>query len=520
MAKSFIQIEGIFDTEVLGTFNIIRGFASLQDLAEISVPVLMEAPDADGHVQGHQRPIDEQHAQDVKRYFEQDGQRFIPEIILSVRAALTAEMDGTRQLGVYYDNGGLNIWRKHTSKNIRIHTLRIKRKDLAQLKLEKRIRRIDGNHRLAKAEELQPVAGNENKYKIPFCLLLLKEPGDAANDYSEALVFHTINSTAKPLDGEQALQLILGQHQAHTMLAHQEFNFAPALHFTRLLDEKLRELPQPARDRLGGRSLARLSLAARELLHSYSPRVADIAATETFASEITAALLDLCTHLHADFPDFCAADYFIELATHVWMRTPPAAPHAERLAQSRDYLRDMAKWMGTDGLRGLRAGKPLGRQLTEIYDAVRSRVPKKVFLARWYPPDENAAQKTRANNRLTVLKTLVEGDLGLKLEDLGTQEGGTYLIHPKMYEAIESSEIFVADLTGLRPNVMIELGFALHHQPTHRLLLLFNPIAGAEEIPFDTSSFRYEQIGEAADIPNKLRPHLEAILRGAREGRL
>ncbi|MDL5047510.1 hypothetical protein QQ054_15955 [Oscillatoria amoena NRMC-F 0135] len=518
MAKSYIQIEGIFDTEVLGTFNIIRGFATLQELAEISVPVLMEAQDGDGHVQGHQRPIDEQHALDVKRYFEQGDQRFIPEIILSVRAALTNEMDGLRQLGVSYDTGGLVIRRKHTSKNIRIHTLRVKRKDLARLKQEKRIRRIDGNHRLAKAAELAPVAGQENRYKVPFCLLLLSEPGDTAHDYSEALVFHTINSTAKPLDGEQALQLILGQSAAHTMPPHQEFNFAPALHFTRLLDERLRALPEPARSRLGGRSLSRLSLAAKELLHSYPARAADLAAAEVFAGEIQAALLDLSTHLHGDFPDFCAADYFIELATHVWMRSAPDADHPKRLALSRDYLRDMAKWMGTDGLRGLSTGKPLGRQLTEIYDAVRSRVPKKVFLARWYPTVADGEHKTRADNRLAALKQLVEGQLGLELVDMGTEEGGTYFIHPKMYEAIGSSEIFIADLTGLRPNVMIELGYALNHQGTKRLLLMFNPVVGADKIPFDTNSFRYEQIGEAADIPAKLKGHLEEILNNARSG--
>jgi hypothetical protein len=155
--------------------------------------------------------------------------------------------------------------------------------------------------------------------------------------------------------------------------------------------------------------------------------------------------------------------------------------------------------------------------LLEIYDSVRSRVPKKVFLARWYPKD--GEQKTRADNRLNALKTLVEGaDLGLELVDMGTEEGGTDLIHPKMYEAIGSSEIVIADLTGLRPNVLIELGYALHHRHTKRLLLIFNAIAGADKVPFDTAGFRYEQIGEAADIPAKIKGHLEEILRKAKEG--
>jgi hypothetical protein len=99
-----------------------------------------------------------------------------------------------------------------------------------------------------------------------------------------------------------------------------------------------------------------------------------------------------------------------------------------------------------------------------------------------------------------------------KLRDLGPD------IHPRMYEAIGSSEIFVADLTGLRPNVMIELGFALHHQNSKRLLLLFSPILGAEKVPFDTNIFRYEEIAEAQDIPQKLKRHLEAILAESKNG--
>jgi hypothetical protein len=143
-----------------------------------------------------------------------------------------------------------------------------------------------------------------------------------------------------------------------------------------------------------------------------------------------------------------------------------------------------------------------------------------VFLARWYPTVKDGEHRTRADNRLTQLKQLVETELGLELIDMGTEEGGTYLIHPKMYEAIGSSEIFIADLTGLRPNVMIELGYALHHQGTKRLLLIFNPFSDATTVPFDTNSFRYEQIGEAADIPNKIRGHLQEILNAAKEGRI
>lgn len=524
--RSSITIEGIFGTEVLGSFNIIRGFATLQELARISVPVLMEETNAHGQVQGHQRELDDDHAEDVKRYFEQGDQRFIPEIILSVRLPLEPETlpskgnFGPHQVGVQYSGGGIELRRKHRSKTLLNHILKVKLRNLPTIRQEQRIRRIDGNHRLAKAEELQPVAGQMNRYKVPFCLLLLGDLGEAAHDYTEALVFHTINSTAKPLDSDFALKLILGQPQAHAQQPQVEFAYAPALHLTRLLDRSLRALPEPNRSRLGGRSLARLSIASRELLAAYPARGATLEALTAFRDEIIGALADVCTHLHGDFRDFCEADYFLELAAHVWMRSNSDKTHDERTVETVRYLRDMARWMGSDGMRGLTTGKPLGKQMIEVYDAVRSRIPKKVFLARWYPSVDDGEQLQRANNRLAALKNLVETDFSLELIDMGTQAGGTFPIHDSMYQAILSSEIFIADLTGLRPNVMIELGYALHHMKTGRLLLLFNSIDDAERVPFDTSIFRYEEIGEAADIPDKLREHLTDILAQAAAGKI
>lgn len=524
--RSTIEIEGIFGTEVLGSFNIIRGFATLQELSRISVPVLMEPPQANGEVRGHQRPLDEDHAEDVRRYFEQGDQRFIPEIILSVRLPLEPETlpvaggFAPTQIGVNYTGDGIELRRKHRGKTLQNHILRVKVRDLDRLRAEQRIRRIDGNHRLAKADELIPVSGQKNRYKVPFCLLLLGDVGDASHDYTEALVFHTINSTAKALDGEFALQLILGQPPGLGQPAHVEFAYSPALHFTRMLDGSLRALPEPLRSRLGGRSLARLSMASRELLAAYREKAVTLESLTRFRDEIVPALTDVCTHLHPDFSDFCAADYFVELTCHVWMRSDPGASHEKRLTETVCYLRDMARWMGTDGMRGLTAGKPLGRQMIEIYDAVRQRIPKKVFLARWYPTVSDGEQLQRANNRLNVLKRLVEEELHLELIDMGTVEGGTFPIHDSMYKAILSSEIFIADLTGLRPNVMIELGYALHHIGTGRLLLLFYPITGADRVPFDTNTFRYEQIGEAEDIPTKLRGHLTEILAQAAAGQI
>jgi hypothetical protein len=516
-AKSYIQIEGVFAREVLGSFNIIRGFATLQELATISAPVFMrEVPG--GIVEGHQRPLDQGHAEEIKRYFEVGDRRFIPEIILSIRAEFQPEVIGTaQQVGVTYNAHGMTIRRKHTSRSLSTHIIKIDNNKLDALKVTGRIRRIDGNHRLELAHQLQPTPHQPNNYKVPFCFILLGEPGNAADDYTESLVFHSINSTAKPLESEHALRLILGQPPGETMPPAREFAFNPNLYFTRLLHEKFALLPEPTRSRLGGRPISSLANAAKEMLHTYPDKKADLATLEAFANELVGALNELCVRLSVAQADLCCAEYFVELATHVWMQLPEAE-YDEKLNKTYNYLEQMAAWLGHDGMRDLRNDEPLGRQLLRIFEEVRKRIPKKVFLARWYPKDSDGEQKTRAERRLQQLRHLIQNELNLELIDLGTKEGGTDLIHPLMYSAIGSSDIFIADLTGHRPNVMIELGYALKQHEKGRLLLYFEPSPGLDNPPFDVSSFRYERIAQAADIPDALQGHIQAILAEAAAG--
>lgn len=98
---------------------------------------------------------------------------------------------------------------------------------------------------------------------------------------------------------------------------------------------------------------------------------------------------------------------------------------------------------------------------------------------------------------------------------MGTKEGGTYQIPPAMYQAIDSSEIMLADLTGIRPNVMIEVGFALRGHSNGRMLLYYET-TGGWKVPFDIAGFRYIPIDQAAEIHTKLKPELVAIVNQAK----
>ena len=94
--RQYIEFEGLFSESVLGIFRIIRGFADLRDLAAVSVPYKMEDGEHGFRVVGHQRGESTKHAKEIKNYLEQSENRFLPEVILSVRAPVKLMSARTR----------------------------------------------------------------------------------------------------------------------------------------------------------------------------------------------------------------------------------------------------------------------------------------------------------------------------------------------------------------------------------------------------------------------------------------
>ena len=72
-----ISFEGLLQENVLGIFKIIRGFADLRDLADVSVAMKYQG-DKDSQGTGYQRQLDEQHVEDIKRFLSKGRYRFFP----------------------------------------------------------------------------------------------------------------------------------------------------------------------------------------------------------------------------------------------------------------------------------------------------------------------------------------------------------------------------------------------------------------------------------------------------------
>lgn len=530
-SSKYVIIEGQFSSGVLGTFRIIRGFALLKDLALISEPYFLSAPTAGTEpVQGFQRQIDDEHAAGIKRYLQDGNLRFIPEVILSIRADCREELDDQHfPIGIISDTTpGLQIKRRWKSKNIPTHQIIIERENLELLRTQKRIRRIDGNHRLHLANELTDNPAAPTKYLAPFCVILLGPPGDGNDDYVESMLFHTINSTALPLDSEHALQLVLGQGQEYRPAADIEFADSVPLYMTRVIKNKVDHLPETQRQRLGPTPATVLHAAVKSIIETNSGLLQNRQTVDSYAEEMCGALADILARLPAINPDFCKSDFFIELATLVWGETPQEANRDDRINQAVKTLESIGQWLGHDGFHQIQAKSSLGKQIFEIFCTVRNRIPKRIFLSRWYPKEDDGNEKHKAdlrkdmiNRTLTDLKT--EG-INLALDDPGTETGATVLIHPKMYEAIANNDIILIDLSGVRPNVCVEAGYALERHKSNRLLFLFQPTEQTpnnpkfDQPPFDLTAFRYESISEAAEIPGKLIPHLRTIWQEAMNG--
>lgn len=530
--RQYIQFEGYFAENVLGIFRVIRGFADLRDLAAVSAPFEMTEHHTQAcRVVGHQRELNEKHALDIKNYLEQSDNRFLPEVVLSCRVPvlpidldqrMVSETDEPPGFVIGVQDEGstpISIKRRYSSKTTRIQTIRISRQNLDQIKEDKLIRRIDGNHRLALAEQLLDEPTVPTKFIAPFCLILLGDTANEADDYAESLIFHTINNTALPLESEHGLRLLLGQDSAYDMTPENEFNYSPELYLTRLLSIKLQGLPQPAQERFGVRPLTVLWEAARNLIAMDETIVVNKLALEVFANDLFAGLSDILVRLTVNHPSLCKTHSFLELAARIWREA--VGTHEERVAHSVQTLDRIGRWLGSEGITGLLNPVSPAQQLLTTFRAAQNRIPRKVFLARWYPlataPDD---AHNKANLRLEQLRQTLKNfqrtyGISLELIDMGTEEGGTFPIHQKMYKAIAGSEIIICDLTGHRPNVYVEAGYALKHHEQNRLIYLFEPQNSDDRVPFDLNTFKYVQISQAAEIPKKLTPEIKAILEDA-----
>lgn len=485
-----MKLSGIIEF-TMGNFLCIRGYASFKDLARISEP----NPD-------YQRPLIDDHKGEMAKFLNQGEYLFFPEVILSLSlASQTAtnfeEVQALRNAVSAGEtwNGKVGEFSMSMSINkTKAYTVGIDRIRLAHMTFDEtkvKLNRIDGNHRLSASDE------TSKDFKTPFCVLLFSDAGES-DKFSRA-IFHNVNAKQIPLKLEENLRVILNNDLVYS-------------------DNSLL-------DAFGNHYyLARKTVKSIDL--AYFPNINTyIGNTKyTFFVDMYKYLID-----NKSIPNNDAA---VEIIKGQLVEIEAAFSESQVTATTTNIAVIGAlayyKLTSPSKYRGFMSWikkNNLGRvemlhidDVIKIYDEIDEHSPKKVFLARWYPA-ENDPESTKAVHRINAMKAVAD-ELGLDLTDLGTKEDGAIDIRQVMYRDIRECDIFIADLTGARHNVMIEVGYALKHIDTGRMIFYFQESEHCSTVPFDVNHITYDKIIDSAEIKSKIKARIENILMKAMNGEL
>ena len=472
----------------MGNFLCLRGYADYKTLSNISEPN-----------KDVQRELMENHKGEMAAFLNSGEYRFFPEIVLSV--SLLTDNNHTEVSEFLNAVMGKKEWNKKLGEiNISIfnHDAGDKNR-VAHITFDEtkiKLNRIDGNHRLSAANE---VVGD---FKVPFCLILCQNPDDE-NRYSRA-IFHNINAKQIPLDLEENLKVILGSSEVFS-------------------DDKLKTDPS-----FGWKYyLARKTIYTIDF--SYFPSINSYisASKHSFFVDLYGFLIKNKSVEENDSAIATVKAQLVEVeqalveseitATTTNIAVIGALAYYKLTNESK--YRGFLSWIKKNNIGNVE--KLHIDDVINLYDEIYEHVPKKVFLARWYPSAEHDGDDEfrKAESRISAIKEIVQ-QLNLELTDLGTRETGTFDIRDVMYHDIRECDIFVADLSGARHNVMIEVGYALKHVKTARMLFYFQASDKCKSVPFDVSHLNYVPIVDSAEIKTSVKVRIENILEQARNGEI
>ena len=481
-----ITLSGIIDFS-MGNFLCVRGFASYKLLSDIST--------SDSDVQRNLIP---KHKDDIASFLNTGEYRFFPEVLLSTSLLSKDnyfEVErfyeimrshgewGKQQLGKF----NISVYRHPTKENNRLAQITFS-------KYEVKLNRIDGNHRLSASDEV------EEDFDIPFCLVL--SPNDRDQHVFSTAIFHNINAKQIPLFVEDNLKVILSNRDIFS-------------------DDKLKE------DSSFGWAyyLARRIIESIDFVYFQNIKSYIFEEKNTFFVELFRFLLD---NKYIE-----ESEESVDIIKSQLIEIEKALSESEIIATTTNIavigalayyrLTDMFKYRGfLSWIKKNNIGNVKKLHIEDVinlYNEIYEHIPKKAFLARWYPKQTDP-EYTQANHRLNAIKEVVENDLQMSLTDLGTRDTGAFDIRQVMYRDIRECDIFIADLTGARHNVMIEVGYALKHIDTGRMVFYFQETENCKTVPFDVSHLSYDEISDSAEIKTKTKGRICRILEQAKTGEI
>lgn len=494
-----VKLSGILEYSMRG-FLCLRGFASFKLLSAISEP----NPEV-------QRELIENHKGEMARFLSDGEYRFFPEVILSLNltngknvddieiieqfhANLRSGQTWNRRIGAIQFNVSQNITKNELNRYDPVP--RVDRINIAHIKFDEtqhKLVRIDGNHRLSAADEIR------DEFAIPYCLLLFRYPSDY-EQFSRA-IFYNINAKQIPLSLEENLKVILNSPEVFPdakLIADQTFGWK--FYLARKTIESLDFSYFPA-----------INSYIKDSKYSFFVDLYDFLIKNGNVEENDSAVERVKSQL-VDIEKSLTESAITATTTNIAII---GALAYYRLTDSFKY-HGFLSWIKKNNIGNIK--KLHIEDVISLYNEIHEHIPKKIFLARWYPA-ESDPEFSKSEHRVNAIKEVAE-ELNLNLTDLGTRDTGTFDIREVMYRNIRECDIFIADLTGARHNVMVEVGYALKHIDTGRMIFYFQETENCKSVPFDVNHFSYDKIDDSAEIKTKTKSRIQKILRQAQDGEI
>lgn len=515
-----LLLRGVLE-KPFGGFLCLRGFAPLGALAEHSV----------ADYNNYQRQLDVSHRDKLVNYLNQAESRLFPELILGVDLGDdygVSENEYNNLFEVLNKKPAIGFSRASFGKL----TFSVFCKNFTPTSFSRtvhatasvcgfesgenaKIYRIDGNHRL---EAVESAAADQaaKDLIVPFCLILFRDKRHY--DENAPLVFNAINFRQMPISEEENLKLILLKKRPDgEFLFRQEVLQGMGHHFV-LARQALSSLDQKYFPKIWEVIKSKCCCFFKNLFEWLEDSKI-ISSTQDFDS-----LKPYLTSIEAllgkvDEQTWSIASLGVLSFYLIGEQTKRKLSSKKRSALKSDAFIAWLKRNRLSDIEGIKDMEGMNmRALGSIYDRIHKLVPKRVFIARWYPASTDPHYEA-ANCRFAAIKEVVL-DLGLELVDMGTRRTGTFPIRNEMFRELSDSDVFIADLTGCRHNVMVEVGYALHRIVQGRTLLYFQETEDFKDPPFDLSDFSYEKITDSSHIKTKVKPRLEKILELSAEGQI
>lgn len=506
-----VSFEGLLQENVLGTFKVIRGFADMRDLADVSVAVSYHWV-KNGPGSGYQRQVDEEHVEDIKRFLSKGRYRFFPEIVLGLRSK------GAADPIVAYA-------KRRSSVHDKAYGISVKLKALREDGF-RRIHRIDGNHRLEAAKRLAAEQKSSATFKdfgtASFCFVVLDSDQPEDDELAEAMLFNLINSKALPIASEHSLSVIMRDDGA----ASERFVEDPQVYLTRWMHNRVKDWPEGFYVAMGDTPLSRLYSAAGVLLRPGGVSKATEQDMVTEAGNLFGPLYDLAVRLRDHHEGFVHSYAFLSIATEVYTRHSKVDPakgantQAERLRRAERWLRDFALWFARIG----GADMPVPTDPSILWTVFKREFDKragKVFIAMSFRTERALKDVGTAIDEAIDHFNSTHPNTTLVSKRADKQKGASYEIPAWIFSEIEESRLVIADLTDERPNVYLEVGYAksrgipfiltFHKRRPQNKPPWDRQTSLGGKVHFDLAPYRYIEYESELELREKLKQELDAF---------